>query len=105
MGLRHDLVKASRPGCQIRGYPPKIVKAVMDAFRQTDSGTWLLVPQGLMEKAEEAPAAGDCDRHGPQLAQNLLPFQDSDALLSPGYGRQDLSEAFDAVLGQFDRHL
>ena len=59
-----------------------------------------LVPQGFLHEAEEAPAAGQCDGHGSQFPQDLLPLFDRYSFLASWDFVKDCMEAQFPMMGQ-----
>ena len=56
----------------------------------------------MLHVSKEMPGSWKGKRHGPQLAQDLVPLGDSNSFLVSRNGTQDLREPVNSVRGQSD---
>ena len=84
--------------------PAEVGKGVMDSFTECDP-SFDFFGDGQLHVAEKVFGAWHGQRHGAELAEDLVPLFDARAFLINRDARQDCSEAFDAVRGQGDCHV
>ncbi len=65
----------------------------------------MLVAGRLVQMTEEAPASGERQSHGSQLAEELLPLFDGGTLLVRGNGGKELLQSGYAMWRELDSHL
>jgi hypothetical protein len=101
-GLGYNFINASGAGWDFGGQPFEVREEVMDmAPKAKAPSVGALVPQRLLQDREETPRARDGQTHGPEFAQNLVPFPNWDSLLSGQNGIQYLLQTFHTMQREF----
>jgi hypothetical protein len=76
-----NLAEPGGAGVKVADQPPDIVKEIMHVRGEPDAFA-VVVAEGLLEQAEEAPETGDGKHHAAQFTKDLLPALGGDAGLA-----------------------
>jgi hypothetical protein len=90
----HEFQETGWPGSQVVFEPLKVGESVMNSSIESDPG---FVLKGQLELAEESTGSRQGNGHGPEFAENLVPFFGSCSVLRAGDGIEDFLEPLATV--------